>query len=94
MARRELRRRPRPGLLDPVRGLPSAKPERVHHVVHIAGVFPAGSEPALVTRDAELESATPRPGRTLLEILAELDQFVAATIANRQMVQLTHILTA
>jgi len=37
---------------------------------------------------------TPQPGRTLLEILAELDQLVAATIANRPMVQLAHILTA
>ena len=48
----------------------------------------------LETRDAELEAVLPRPGRTLHELLAELDQLVAASIANRQMVQLTHILTA
>lgn len=48
----------------------------------------------LETRDAELEAVIPRPGRTLHELLAELDQLVAASIANRQMVQLTHILTA
>ena len=45
-------------------------------------------------RDAELEAVIPQPGRTLLELLAELDQLVAATVANRQMVQLAHILTA
>jgi AcrR family transcriptional regulator len=48
----------------------------------------------LELRDAELEVATPQSGRTLLELLAELDQLVAATIANRRMVQLAHILTA